>query len=146
MNIVELIAEDLKRGVLLFIGMANMVVGGYKCMCWSYWLVTQHIVVIGKWSIGMCGMGGLLFMVKRMANLEQLYEMEKEGLLHELDKAQHKARILRVNHEYDISLIKYTYDTNLCITYNLFDDNMNRVIHTCNQLRINKEIEVRKMG
>ena len=151
MNIFQLIAEDVKRGVRILGGIANIVVSGYTCMCWACWLVNQNIVVIGKWSLGMCGMGGLFFVIKRGVHAEEMYAREKERkelaeettrrLLYQLYKAEHAARILRVNREYDIERITCAYDRNACITYNIFDDTMNRLIHKCNQQRVNKEIE-----
>ena len=150
MNLFELLAEDFKRGVRLLSGMANMAVGGYNCMYRAYWAVSQHIGVIGK----LCGMGGLFFIIKRGVNLEELYEREKQQkedaeeknrrLSRELDKARHNVLVVRMNSEFHSTLIKYTYDTNLCNTYNLFDDKMEELIHNCNQLRINKEIEFGK--
>jgi hypothetical protein len=152
MNLFELLAEDVKRGVRILSGMANMVVGAYKCVYRAYWVVSQNIVVIGK----LCGMGGLFFIIKRGLNVEELYEREKQQkenaeekngrLQSELDKARHKVLVVRMNSEFQATIINYTYDTKLCNTYNLFDDKMNELIHKCNQLRINKEIEFGKRG
>ena len=152
MNVFELLVEDLKRGVLLFIGMANMVVSGYKCMGWAYCLATQHIVVIGKWSAGLCGMGGLLFVLKRGFMVEELYAREKDAkekirrLENDLDKACHKTLVLRMNCEFHTFIINSAYDTRLCDVYNVFDEKMDGLIHKCHQLRVNKEIEFGKRG
>jgi hypothetical protein len=150
MNLLEVLAEDVKRGVRILCGMANMVVGAYNCVYRFYWAVSQNIVVIGK----LCGMGGLFFIIKRGLNVEELYEREKQQkedaeekngrLQSELDKARHKVLVVRMNSEFQATIINYTYDTNLCNTYNLFDDKMEELIHKCNQLRINKEIEFGK--
>lgn len=154
MNVVELIAEDFTRGVRLFIGAANMIVAGYKFIGRACWFVNEHIVVIGKWLLGMCGMGGLGFVIKRELDLYEMYEREKEQkedaeeknrrLHRELDKAEHTARLLRVNHEFCMTIIKYTSDTHLCDIYNVFDEKLEGLVHKCNQLRINKEIEFGK--
>jgi hypothetical protein len=152
MNLLELLAEDFKRGVRILGGMANMVVGAYKCVYGAYWTVSQNIGVIGK----LCGMGGLFFIIKRGVNLEELYEREtrqkkdaeekNRQLSRELDKARHNILVVRMNTEFHATIINYTYDINLCNTYNLFDDRMEELIHKCNQLRINKEIEFGKRG
>ena len=150
MNLLELLAEDVKQGVRILRGMANMVVGAYTCVYRVHREVSQNIIAIGK----LCGMGGLFFIIKRVANLEELYEREKQQkedaeetngrLLSELDKVRHKVLVVRMNFEFHATIVNYTYDTNLCNTYNLFDDKMNELIHKCNQLRINKEIEFGK--
>jgi hypothetical protein len=150
MNLLELLAEDVKRGVRILGGMADMVAGVYKCVYRVYWEVSQNIVVIGK----LCGMGGLFFIIKRATKLEELYEREKEQkedaelknvwLQSELDKARHNVLVVRMNSEFHATIIDFTYDTKLCNTYNVFDDKMNELIHKCNQLRINKEIEFGK--
>ena len=151
MNLLELLAEDVKRGVRILRGMANMVVGAYTCVYRVYRVVSQNVVVVGK----LCGMmGGLFFIIKRVANLEELYEREKQQkedaeekncrLQSELDKTRHKVIVVLMNCEFYATIINYTYDTNVCNTYNLFDDKMNELIHKCNQLKINKEIEFGK--
>lgn len=152
MNLLELLAEDVKQGVRILRGMVNMVVWAYTCLYRAYWAVSQNIIVIGK----LCGMGGLFFIIKRRTTLEELYEREKQQkedaeetngrLRSELDKVRHKVLVVRMNSEFQATIVNYTYDTNLCNTYNLFDDKMNELIHKCNQLRINKEIEFGKRG
>ena len=150
MNLIELLVEDFKRGIRCLSGMAKMVVDGYNGVYWVYWAVRQNIVVIGK----LCCMGGLFFIVKQLANLEELYEREKQQkedaeeksrrLYCELDNARHKVLVVKMNYEFHSTIINYMNDTNLCNTYNLFGDKMGELSHKCNQMRINKEIEFGK--